>query len=127
MSDNVCEAFAKLCDLCIARGEAPANKHPGCWEVQLDKRWWIAFNGHKEPKQSSKGGPSVDPFHCYVEYNGWPAGVFTPYGGVIAAGEGANESMFIQALERAEAEALGCRVPNADDEDDYSITVGLAG
>ena len=35
MSDNVCEAFAKVCALCIARDEAPVNPYPGCWEVQV--------------------------------------------------------------------------------------------
>jgi len=32
----------------------------------------------------------VPPFNCYVEFNGWPAGVFNPFGGIIAAGELAN-------------------------------------
>ena len=126
MSDNVCQAFAKLCDLCIALDAAPANKHAGCWEQQVDPRWWIAFNGHPEAKKTSKG-QDVDPFHCYVEYNGWPAGVFTPYGGIIAAGEGANEDTFIAAMERAEADALGVRLPDGSDPEDYSITIGLAG
>jgi hypothetical protein len=126
MSDNVCEAFATLCNMGIALGAAPMNKHAGCWEHQVDKQWWVAFNGHPEAKKTSNG-QEVDPFHCYVEYNGWPAGVFTPYGGVIAAGEGANENTFIAAMVRAEAEALGCRLPTADDQDDYSITIGLAG
>lgn len=46
---------------------------------------------------------------------------------VAAVGEGANENTFIAALVRAEADALGCRLPDADDPDDYSITIGLAG
>ena len=105
MSDNVCEAFAKVCGLCIARDEAPVNQYPGCWEVQVDP-WWIAFNGHDEARACSKG-PRVDPYHCYVEYNGLPAGIFNPRGGVIASAEGADESAFIEALERATADALG--------------------
>ena len=112
MSDNVCEAFAKLCDMAIALGAAPMNKHAACWEHQVDAQWWVAFNGHPEAKETSKGH-QVEPFHCYVEYNGWPAGIFMPYGGCIAAGEGANENTFIAALARAEAEALGVRLPSA--------------
>lgn len=118
MSDNVCEAFARLCDMAIALGAAPMTKHAGVWEHQVDKQWWVAFNGHTEKKTTSKG-QEVDPYHCYVEYNGWPAGIFMPYGGFIAAGEGANETTFIAALQRAEAEARGVRLPTADDPDDY--------
>lgn len=103
-----------------------AEKTGISWTDATFKQWWVAFNGHPEKKATSKG-QQVDPYHCYVEYNGWPAGVFTPYGGVIAAGEGANENTFIAALVRAEADALGCRLPDADDPDDYSITIGLAG
>lgn len=120
----VCEAFKKLCDLCIALGASPANKHKACWEHRVDERWEIAFNGHNDPKMCSHG-VVVDPYNCYVQYNGWPAGVFTPYGGCIAAGEGANETTFLAALTRAEAEALGCRLPDADDPEGYSITIGL--
>lgn len=126
MSDQVCEAFAVLCSLGMAMGAAPLNKHAGCWEHQVDGQWWLAVNGHKEAKTTSKG-QSVEPFHCYVEYNGWPAGVFTPYGGIIAAGEGANERTFLLAMQRAEAEALGCRLPDGDDPEDYGIRLALAG
>jgi hypothetical protein len=97
-------AFAALCDLGIALGIAPLNEHAGCWHHRIDERWAVWMNGHKVPM------PSVleqwlDPFHCYVEYNGWPAGIFSPFGGVIAAGEGANENAFIAAIERATAAA----------------------
>ena len=102
MSDSppVCLAFSKLCELCIALGQAPANKHLGCWEHQVNAQWAIAFNAHPEPKACSMG-VTVEPFHCYVQFNGWPAGVFNPYGGQIAAGEGANEDAFLAALEAA--------------------------
>ena len=103
--DRVCEAFVRLGDLCIALGEHPLNKHPGCWTHRVDKRWWVAVNGHHEPKPAeseagcSKGHPfMVPPFNCYVEYNGWPAGFFDPRGGTLAAGEGANEDTFVAAL-----------------------------
>jgi len=94
---QVCEAFAALAELCIALDAAPATKHERCWEQQIDERWWIAFNGHKEPVGCSDGS-MVEPFHCYVKYCGWPAGVFAPWGGVIAAGEAANEEIFLAAV-----------------------------
>lgn len=55
MSENVCEAFAKLCDLALTLGAGPMNKHPSCWEHQVDAKWWVAFNGHQEAKLTSKG------------------------------------------------------------------------
>lgn len=94
---QVCEAFSAICDLCIALGGAPLNKHAACWECKVDDRWSIAINGHKETKHSDLG-VDVEPFCCYVQYNGWPAGIFDPSGGVIAAGEGANETTFLAAI-----------------------------
>lgn len=100
-----CEAFVRLGELCLALDQHPLNKHPGCWTHQVDERWWIAVNGHHEwkPAESAKGCSAgapfmVGPFNCYVEYYGWPAGYFDPFGGTIAAGEGANEATFVAAL-----------------------------
>lgn len=98
MSENICEAFARLMQLGIAAGVAPLNKHAGCWEYRIDDKWEIAVNGHKEAKRCSHG-VDVEPYHCYVQYNGWPAGIFNPRGGTIAAGECANENAFIAAME----------------------------
>jgi hypothetical protein len=103
-----CEAFVRLVELGIALKIAPLPQHPACWEHQVDQRWWICLNGHKESKRNSDGF-DVPSFECVVKYNGWPAGMFGPGGGIIAAGEGANESTFIEALvaakQRAEAAA----------------------
>jgi len=96
-TSSVCEAFAAIADLCIALGAAPANRFEDCWELRIDSQWEIAFNGHEESRRSSYG-VVVQPFHCYVQFNGWPAGVFGPLGGVIAAGECANEDTFLEAV-----------------------------
>lgn len=96
----VCVAIDKVAELSIALGVAPINNLDGCWEHQVDSHWWIALNGHKEPIKTSKG-VEVEPFSCYVEFNGWPAGIFNPFGGGFAAGELANEDTFIEALEKA--------------------------
>ena len=77
---------------------APLHKHAGCWERQIGDHWWIAVNGHTEPKKCSKGA-DVPPFNCYVEFNGLPAGQFDPFGGIIAAGDVDNEEAFAAALE----------------------------
>jgi len=102
----ICEAFDALADLCVALGEAPLTKHAGLWERQVDERWHIAVNGHTEEHPTAEGFP-VPPFCCAVKFNGWPAGLFDPTGGVIAAGEGANETTFIAALRAATVKATG--------------------
>ena len=104
----VSAAFMAVADLCIALGGAPLHKHEGCWEHQVDEHWWIAVNGHPEPRLMQKHPElqPVQPFHAFIEWNGWPAGIMTAYGGVIAAGECANEETFIAAL-RAARDAVG--------------------
>jgi hypothetical protein len=99
-------AFYKLAELAEHDGVETISLFPGCWTRQIGKHWWIAVNGHKQPmkasspKGASKGdGIMVEPFHCYVEFNGWPAGIFSPYGGALAAGEAANEGTFIAAID----------------------------
>lgn len=47
-----------------------------------------------------------DDYQAKIKYNGWPAGIIDPRGGVIAAGEAANEDAFIAAIEHE----LGCGI-----------------
>jgi len=97
--EKMCTAFSKIADLALILQAQPMNQYPNCWEYQVDEHWWIAVNGHKTTKKTT-GGIDVLPFNCYVEFNGWPAGVFDPVnGGLMAAGSQANENSFIQALE----------------------------
>lgn len=96
----ITEAFAEIVKLAERRGVARINDLPGCWEPEIGGEWKIALNGHREPAKSSSGA-EVPPFSAYIEYNGWPAGVIDPSGGIIAAGECANEDAFIAALRAA--------------------------
>jgi hypothetical protein len=98
------EVFFEIVQLGMAAGAERINELPGCWEYQVSDGWWIAVNGHREPKTCSKGA-EVPPFHAYVEWCGFPAGIVGPRGGVIAAGEAANEDTLIGAL-RAKADML---------------------
>lgn len=92
--------------LVLALGAAPLNKHAGCWEHQIDESWRVAINGHREAHDVE--GVSLPPFHIYLEYNGWPAGILHPLtGGLMAAGEAANEGTLIAALVRAIERANG--------------------
>lgn len=97
MSEKDC-LFILLAKLAEKDGASPLTKHAGCWERQVGEYWWIAVNGHRVPMICSHG-PSVPPIHCVVEFNGWPAGLFNPLGGIIAAGDVANEETFAAALE----------------------------
>lgn len=100
MSEEIKEAFFEIVKLAERLGLSGLNKFPGCWEHQVDGQWWIALNAHKEPMTCSMGA-EVPPFHAYVQFNGWPAGVIDPRGGIIAAGKVANEDTFIEALKAA--------------------------
>lgn len=98
------EAFARIAELGGALGVRDVNKLPGCWEHQVDELWHISLNGHRKTIKDSKGF-EVPSFHAAIEYNGWPAGLIGPGGGIIAAGECANEDTFIEALKAATLKA----------------------
>ncbi len=103
-SMNVSEAFAAIIHFGLAMGMKDMGKRPGLWEQAVDEHWLIVLNPHKEVLKSSQG--IQVPFgRCYIEFNGWPAGMIDPYGGVIAAGELANEAEFIAALKVATEKA----------------------
>ena len=97
---DVAEAFAKLGEIGKAFGVKNINKLPACWEFQIDEQWWVAVNAHHENRDTSEGD-TVPPFHCYIKYNGWPAGLIYSSGGIIAADEDANEDTFIAAIDAA--------------------------
>src|SRR5262245_53364305 len=90
--------FLLLAELAKKDGASPISKQKGCWERQIGADWWVAVNGHEAAHKCSRGA-RVEFGHCYVEHLGFPAGLFTPYGGVMAAGNVVNEEAFAQALE----------------------------
>jgi hypothetical protein len=92
-------AYAVLVEYLLSHGVTRIDKVPGCIERDVDERWSITLNGHKEPTNDSRGS-SVAPYECEISYNGWPAGFVGPYGGIMAAGSGANEDTFIAALRK---------------------------
>lgn len=100
MAERYCAAFVHVIELCDALGVSKINALPGCWEHQIDDQWWVAVNAKKQPVVTSRGY-TVEPYDCFVEYNGFPAGSFNPGGGILAAGEAANEQTFIAAVRAA--------------------------
>jgi hypothetical protein len=103
----ICEAFARLVDLMIVQGAPmPITKHEGAYECVIDANWKATFNGH--PTEQKHGHITIPAFTAVIDYNGWPAGLMNPYGGVIAAGECANETTFIAAV-NAQIDRLAAR------------------
>lgn len=68
---------------------------PGCWVYTVDENWKIKVNGHKEEIDG------VPPFSVWLEWNGWPAGIINPTGGLVAAGQAANLETLNLALTAA--------------------------
>jgi hypothetical protein len=99
-TESVSAVFAGIVELAIAKGAQSIRDLPGCWEMQIDAEWWVAVNGHAETTPCSHGA-EVAPYTAYLEYNGWPAGIVNPKGGIVAAGEAANEGTLLRALEAA--------------------------
>lgn len=105
----IVEAFYAIAELAEALGVSDISQQPGCWEHQVDERWWFAVNAHPQDNRCSRG-PEVPAFHAYVEFNGWPAGVFHPVaGGEFAAGTEANEDEFVRAAQAAIEKIRGAR------------------
>jgi len=105
---QVNECFCAIVDLALALGVTRIDLLSGCWTHRIDAQWWVAVNGHPGgmPASSPDGASAKVPFivpgqHCYVEYNGWPAGLLNPFVGTLAAGEAANEDTFIAAIQAA--------------------------
>lgn len=85
---QVSEAWAELVAYWKRRGDVPPmNQLPGLWEFDMGELWHVKVNGHAEKIDDIAG------FHAVAEYNGWPAIVMNPYGGM---------SMFITPELRAE-------------------------
>lgn len=61
--------------------------------------WTALLNGSDKPVAPEGGKQTLPPFDIYVTFNGWPAGVIGPDGGILAAGDAANEDTFIAAIE----------------------------
>lgn len=102
--------FFLIADLAVSVGAAPIKDK--IWTHKVDEHWEIAVNGKDHTAETAPFGQSqlpikIQPFHCYVEFNGWPAGILSPHGGTFAAGSLANIEEFDKALlaatERAKA------------------------
>jgi hypothetical protein len=103
-NEPISSTFAAIAAYAIATGQVPIKGK--LWHVKLDEHWEFIVNGTDEAQETGPFGQSqtsvkLDPFFCYVEFNGWPAGLFSPHGGSFAAGELANVEAFQRALRSA--------------------------
>ena len=64
--------------------------------------WHVALNATTETDEAS----GIRPFDAALSWNGFPAGIVGPDGGVIAAGELANQQTFLSALPGLSLECL---------------------
>lgn len=96
MMETVSEVFDMIARVAIALDAVPLTRWPAGWVLRVDARWKLVVNGSPEPIRWEK--IEIPGFHCYAEYNGWPAGLFSPHGGIIAGGSVANEADLIRAL-----------------------------
>jgi len=108
--------FTRICELGLAvrKGE-PISRVEGAWEHAFTRggnEWKVSVNGHRFPVPDTDApGAEIRPFEAHVRFNGWPFAILNPYGGgVIGAGEAANEDTCIAALE-AEIQSVGGSTP----------------
>ena len=99
------EAYIKACTFInIITGKSLLEMSGKLWTGNIDKNWIIAVHANKDqevefkPKgtMGGKAGFGI----MLVWYNGWLSGMLDPGGGVIAAGELANEDRFIKAIDK---------------------------
>lgn len=101
-------AWAGVCLLAMKDGVERIRDVPGgIWRRDIGAHWKVAMNGSAETRKFE--GCPLDPYSIFVEFNGFPAGIINPAGGVIAAGSLANEDTFIAAIEAD----LGCSIDEA--------------
>lgn len=97
-----------MADLGIKLGIKNLREYPGAWVYRVDDEWTIAINGKDEPQRVEPEGcmaTTIQPFDAAVWFNGWLAATLSPLEGIFAAGAGANEDTFIEAMDRAIAKA----------------------
>lgn len=93
-ADQVSEAFVLLAELALAEGVADTPL--GIWERAFDP-WHVSLNRDNIARKNVRG-LEVPPYSAMVTFNGWPAGIIDPRGGILAAGAAANEDTFIAAI-----------------------------
>lgn len=98
--DEISLLFVEIVDLAHHRGARNLSAMGKCWETDVDDSWWFAINATGKDLRCSKGVP-VPARTAYVEFNGFPFALVSPWTGVTGCGEVANEDSLIEAIRRA--------------------------
>lgn len=103
--------FVTIAKLHESLGLPPLGEMPGrMWIHKVDDHYTLAINAGdimlRKIQPEGTMGADIPPFTCAVWFNGWLAGLFTPYDGTFAAGSAANLDTFREALRKA------ARLPN---------------
>jgi hypothetical protein len=80
-------------------GLDPISELPGCWEVQVDDRWWFAVNGLRYDAPCSRD-ILVPPKHLVVTWRQFPVATCSRYSGDWVNRPGVTEDDFIAAVRR---------------------------
>jgi len=94
--------FMKIVELHEALQLPAINRMPGGFHVYEFGPWQVAVNAnpHEAIIAVKQWGPCTIPsMNAAIFFNGWLAGIITPFGGTLAAGSEANEDKLIAALE----------------------------
>lgn len=91
-TERICETWYKACNVFADKFGTPLPK-----EIlklgDLNKGWGIELNATREDQKDFKA------YSMNIWWNGFPAGIIDPGGGVIAVGGLANENSLIEWLE----------------------------
>lgn len=87
----ICELWLQIIERLADRFGRPIPKR--LLELgNCDEGWRVRFNA------TSKQIDEIEPLAICVEWCGWPAGIIDAGGGVIAAGDAANQDTLIEWL-----------------------------
>lgn len=96
MGAPIATAYVAAIESAVAHGCPKPLREVWSWEVPGDGGTWrLTFNGTAEEAEL------IPAYHLSVQWNGWPAGILGPAGGIIAAGAAANEQALIAALKQS--------------------------
>jgi hypothetical protein len=84
---QICELWATIIERMAAVHGAPLPKTKLKLGSQ-SKGWFVMLNN------TGAEVDDVPEFSVFVEWNGFPAGIIDQFGGVLAAGDAANEDAF---------------------------------
>ena len=98
------------------------------WHYKISDKWEIWINGNKVKAAGirSDGRPTsmLNPYEAYIEFNGWPAGIMTPFESMIAHGTIANIFTLRDAIRAAIKKANQERRQPADAQPDGGVADG---